>query len=356
MPARLKFDEKHYVPILKTKRGELTALNDLFPDDRTRLTPLFELHPKTMENPVPGGTPKNVPAPVAQVAEQVCVAIAKTKTARYPMFLDTAWYDGKTRIGDPDAVAALFQEARNVGLRAIPVVRSSYDGPMLRQIRNEIARDRGGCLFRIRAFEFHVAPPDFGAMLAALDVKQPDVHLLIDYGSAAMQLKEDLALIPNISRWRTLTSASGAFPESLVNLQRLTWHDIPREDWTSWKTGLASDLPRKPTFSDYACRFTGRPPTGGRAGVNLRYAVKNKWLVQTSGLVSEGRSPDMIKICADLVKHPLFCKALHCAGDAQYASRVPPNRRPGSPEQWVQWSVNHHLTFVVGELARHAGS
>ena len=33
----------HYVPILKGKRGELTALARLLPDVRSRMKPLFEL-------------------------------------------------------------------------------------------------------------------------------------------------------------------------------------------------------------------------------------------------------------------------------------------------------------------------
>jgi hypothetical protein len=93
--------------------------------------------PKTIKNPNRTGTPKNIPVPVAELAKSVCVAIAKTKMAQYPMFLDTAWYDGKTKVGDPGALAVLFRKARSAGLLAIPVVRSTYDHHMLHQLRKE---------------------------------------------------------------------------------------------------------------------------------------------------------------------------------------------------------------------------
>ena len=39
----MKFDEKHYVPVLKLKRGEKSALSLLSSKVRARITPLFEI-------------------------------------------------------------------------------------------------------------------------------------------------------------------------------------------------------------------------------------------------------------------------------------------------------------------------
>jgi hypothetical protein len=38
------FDRKHYVPILRWKRGEQIALRELFHADRSAMTPMVESH------------------------------------------------------------------------------------------------------------------------------------------------------------------------------------------------------------------------------------------------------------------------------------------------------------------------
>jgi len=42
---KIEMERASYVPILLTKRGELSALGDLTPKTKSMLTPLFVVHP-----------------------------------------------------------------------------------------------------------------------------------------------------------------------------------------------------------------------------------------------------------------------------------------------------------------------
>jgi Beta protein len=356
MASGIAFDHKHYVPILKTKRGELDALDSLTPAQWNALTPLLELHTSTMQNPLPDARPKKVPVPVGRQTKKVCAAIGKTGVAKKPFFLDTVWFDGKSMTGDPSVVASLFSDARRANLQAIPVIRTTYSQEMLQQLQTEIARDGRGCLLRVRPLEFYKSPrPSITALLAFLGQSPANVHFMLDYGSANMQLADDLPLVPNLSRWRTLIAAAGSFPASLSNFPPLQWRSVPRQDWETWKNGINTpSLLRLATFADYTCRFPGRSPDGGMAGVNLRYATDTEWVVQVGGLVKDGSSPNMVRIFGRLMSHPACCNSSHCAGDAEYHSRVPPSTNWGNATQWVQWSVNHHLVSVTNALTSFA--
>lgn len=43
------FDYKHYVPIVRWKAGERTALRELYDDDKAGLTPLIEIPADNIE-------------------------------------------------------------------------------------------------------------------------------------------------------------------------------------------------------------------------------------------------------------------------------------------------------------------
>jgi hypothetical protein len=327
------FNHLHYVPILKTKAGERWALSHLSLDLAKHATPLMEFH-----------THKTTPISI-HVAE-TCEALGAAWGVERPIFLDTHWLHGES--GNPAVIQASFDSAREQ-VKAIPVVRMSYEESCRDELASVIEQDGRGLLLRIRVSDLN-HPDRIDTILSDLSTTARDGHLMIDYRGQQMNLESDIPRVPHLEEWRTITVASGVFPRSLADYSLNEWHSFSRLDWTSWKSGIESNLKRKPAFADYATRDPGAPAGGGLPRVSLRYARKTKWLVRQDGRVADGASPQMKQVCASLVATKEFDGPSYSAGDSAIALAALPESGPGNAGQWVMWGINHHLVLTLREI------
>lgn len=335
----MRFDHKHYVPILKTKAGERWALSHLAPGLRSDFTPLMELHPHDELG-------------VGAHAADICEAL-EAIWSDAPFFLDTVWFHSET--GNPAVIDAVFSAARAHSLSAIPVVRLTYGRTTLQQIRAEIDEDDRGYLLRLTPDEI-ADTHRIDAVLGDLELPASEVHLMLDYRGRAMNLLTHVPTVPHLEDWRTFTSASGSFPRSLATLPLNAWQQLPRHDWTTWESAVAGGgLARLPAYGDYTTRDYGEPAAGGRPSVNLRYTTDNHWLVQVGGKVAAGAAPDFKRFCQQLISRPEYTGQAFSAGDQELYSRAQLGTSSGGSQSWVQWSINHHLTFVNQQIQTHAG-
>ena len=128
----LKFDYKHYVPILKTKAGERWAVDHLSSKVAKGITPLFEIHRHKT---------KDDSSHIGDMCENISSIWSRS------CFLDTKWLE--TPSGDATNIASAFNCAREQGIRAIPVVRVTYDSDALDVIAEIMGEDKRGCLIRV---------------------------------------------------------------------------------------------------------------------------------------------------------------------------------------------------------------
>jgi hypothetical protein len=336
------FNHKDYVPILKTKAGEAWALANVPPADRVHVTPLLELHPhKTKAN--------------GQHAREMCEQFADAWGSD-PVFLDTAWLHRSGPVAG--AIADTFTAARTTSLQPIPVVRLTYDAPAVVQVRAAVEEDGRGCMLRVTQDDLDApqAVARIDALLDALGLAPSHVHLLLDYENSRMQLRGDVPRVPHLNDWLTFTAASGVFQASLVTLTQGTWHRLSRRDWVSWEVDVVgAGLPRRPAYGDYSTRAPGRPADFGDPVVNMRYTAATEWLVRIGGKHKQGAAPDIKPICASLVTQPEYVGRLFSEGDAKIDDTARPGTPTGAPQQWVQWSVSHHVAFVNSQIQTHAG-
>ena len=57
-----------------------------------------------------------------------------------------------------------------------------------------------------------------------------------------------------------------------------------------------------------------------------------------------------------LVGRPEYCGENFSAGDQYIKQMSAQTKRTGSPETWIRAGINHHLTFVVRQIARLFGT
>lgn len=332
------FDHKHYVPILKTKAGERLAVAGLKTRTKTKITPLFEFH-------------KHKKLDVAAHVVEICDCLASTWGTDSPLFLDTIWLHGKA--GDPEIISNVFDAARDAQLQAVPVVRPDFDRESRSAVQRIIRKDGRGYLLRVTRKESKDVP-SIDALLSSIGLLRRAVHLMIDYKGTAMDLAADLPAISGLNQWKTLIAASGVFPRTLTSLTQGRWHQVPRNDWTSWLNAVIDrHLPRRPSYADYTIRDPAAPADFGSPSVNLRYAKSPYWLVSIGGKVKAGRSSQMHQVCRSLMNRTEYDGPDFSDGDLAIADTAAEILGPGNATQWLQWCINHHIEFTVQDMRNH---
>jgi len=367
------FNTNHYVPILRWKAGERVALREVRAEDRKRITPLIEIPKKIFEEKnsdrdlTDGRESLFEKIAVQPDPEQVLFKAAKAVLEAWqysPFFLDLWHIDGHIPQiqGKKHPLTSIAEECRKLKLSLIPVTglhrRHEYQSASL-----QVAADdgRGAC---IRVTADDVLQPTFSTALLSqikrLALKISDVHLLLDaqdFDSNKPDLEALLKRIPKLDDWRTLTVASGGFPEDLGKLERGR-NKIDRHDWLAWKQLVLNPngLSRKPAFSDYTIQF-GRyqePPDFSNPTASIRYTLSDQWLVMKGEPLRNEDGPKFAQYPASatlLRESKEYYGPEFSYGDKYISTINIDGPLTGTPTTWLQAGINHHLTVVSRQIA-----
>lgn len=353
--AGLGFDHKHYIFVAKVKRGEVWALNHLKTPTKSSVTPLFEMWPpkKIVKKP-------NVPKSLTEHTEHALL-IVKEEWGDLPVFLDTR-YILDAGLPSSQAAAQVFQVARSLAIQCVPVTSLRFSPAYQTAIRNVIQEDKRGVMLRIDTTDLvgsNLLKGYIDGLLAVLGVNPDSVDVLIDLAYRPNQMEvqslgeSGLKMIPYINQWRTVTLASGCFPDSISTWPYDSWIPVDRSDWLGWNVVAANrreSTERVPSYGDYGVRCGGAPQEIPNApDPNLRY-TSHKGIIVRRGNNSAG---SMKAICRDLVQNrPEFEGVNFSQGDSEIAVKAatPGSSTNGTAEQWIEWSTNHHIEKVVSEI------
>jgi Beta protein len=352
------FDHKHYVPILRWKEAERLALRELQEEIRSRVTPLVQLVPESIR------TGKRTPT-VEHALQRIAGDMRQCwGTSR--LLVDLLRLDPLLRVeADTHPLVYLARHAGAISSFIVPVTglnRGAAYQAAVRQVAT--AHGKGACL---RLFgrdlvssSLHV---DVERLLSQIRVGPEEVDLILDLEchDATYPAFDRLAsLLPNLRHWRSLTVASGAFPPDLTQWKTPGAYPVPRLDWLAWlgEIQLTENMIRKPAFSDYAIYHpTYRPPAGfPNFTASIRYTSDDEWIVMRGeGVHNEGGAgfaqwpANATLLCG----RPEFqrCGARFSAGDNYIAQEAGNYAHPGNASTWLQAGFNHHITFVVRQVA-----
>jgi hypothetical protein len=356
------FKHRHYVPILKCKSAELGALRLLLPEDKQQMTPLLELSPNLI-------LLKNKKDWIARdlfkkVAEQIAACWGFT-----PIFIDIELIEALLPLPQGKNPISLFAEvARTFLLRVIPVTGINRSPEYQTAVEKIVAIERRGVCVRLK--EDDVRNPLLGKqlkqLLAKFKISEKQVDILVDLkviGDTSMKLAEICNRIPSLSLWRTFTLACGAFPKDLSKLEKNQEHELSRSDWLYWNGQLKEGavLPRRPSYGDYAiqCPLYSPPPDNSNPSASIRYTSESYWLIMRGeGLYNEGGAGyDQYWAEANLLsKRKEFCGAGFSKGDKYIYKIGQQTKEKGTPQTWLRAGLNHHLTFVIRQIANSFGS
>ncbi|MDN5918648.1 MAG: beta family protein [Pseudonocardia sp.] len=335
-----------YVPVLKGKPAELTALTLIQPATRSRVLPLVEF--------VPGPDPEDVKRTVDRTIKGL------KKISGFRLMLDTGLLDPSVDVAaGRNALGYAVESARGVGIPAVPVVRLGDDERSIRAARDSDATSGTGVAVRL-SFEDLDDDPDVIAtsitgLLDRLGLDRPDADIVLDVGAvdseraAARLVRDVIGELDAVDKWRTLIVTAGAFPADLSAVSPWEVGALPRRDALLWDHIRRRRTTRLPLFGDYAVAHpllsTG---TQFRAAPQLRYTVSDRWLA-IKGKVNDPRGHDQFyEICEMVTGHPEFAGAALGTADTRIAT--PRARDPGNATTWRALGTAHHLDLVVQRL------
>lgn len=266
-------------------------------------------------------------------------------------------------------IETIFEDARNEGCRAIPVVGLFDNRRSLEATASVISADQRGVALRLTLDDFEVTnlAADIRRILNILGVKYAETDLIVDEGALRFQKTKTfvrmmltlLEMIPVLDRWRTFTIGGTNYPPTIGGLA--TPFDIfPRQEWITYR-GLVNRLgsrSRKPTFGDYAVTHPDPIELDMRIVkpyAKLRYTIDDQWHIGKGATVRRLGFRQYRRLCRDLMTQPYFDGPGYSAGDKYIADCEAGIVSTGNFSTWVWVSTNRHVTKVVNDLATFHG-
>ena len=345
----MTFSSRHYVPILKVKRGEKGALANISPTLKQNVVPLLEIVAR-----------KQAP----DVDRHLTTSfrdLASSLQGYTRCFLDAREIapDGAS------AAAEVFSRASAQGIQFTPVTGISRTADVVPAIAFSHGRGIGIRLTRDE-FESHRLPLELNSFLVAKGLLPDSVDLIVDLGSieklitaGAIALAQAfLAVVPTQRQWRTLTVTASSFPKSMGIVARNSSKKVERSEWLAWRRGLFNrrgTLDRLPSFSDCGIQHPegveGFDPKTMQVSASIRYASGDDWLLvkgeSTRGNKARLQFPQLARSLVYGLHQNDFAGQQHCVGCKMAKDSADGSSGLGSAEVWRRIGTIHHLTTVV---------
>lgn len=357
------FTSKHYIPILKWKRAEQTALKLLEKKHRKTITPLIQV---VMPKQTPIDTLESITSrfksKVSDIPKTVCAVWGNE-----PIFLDVSLvFTTKLRTESLLSIARLGQR---LGGRIIPVIYLSDDYPLKEAALAVAKENNSGLCLRLTCSDLdqiEKSGKDISELLSRHSLNESQIDLIVDVkevetGDGKYEKYFELAQrLPNLLKWRTFTYAAGSFPENLSKCNFDEENIIPRVEWKSWKENTQNKrLKRRPSFGDYTIQYPIYKESTQfyHPTTSIKYALDEAWLI----LKGKKKQFDLYLANAQLLARDIrYCGQEFSFGDKYIADKGehfsvyiknPGIKGTGSTENWIMAGINHHLALAAYQIS-----
>jgi hypothetical protein len=353
-----------YMPILKGRAGELRALAEMKAPTSARLTPLIEVPLISDDSDSDDPASRGVKGDIGKFAAD----IKRRWSSDHRVIVDAGNVPAfPNSIPTVDLINSLAQDDYTV----TATVRPSDDEWIIKSVAASIHEwslksaciRLGGDDLDDSDTPLHVA---IDKVLTWLGLTPVDVDLVLDFGPimneqamsfAARIARLVLGELPYEEKWKTLVSASGAFPPDLSSIQSGILSEIPRYDASMWCTLKERLRGRVPIFGDYGIAYPAQT-----AGIPFAPAPQLRFTAETKWLVMKGRQKDRLgakqffDICARIAEEAQVDPELSW-GDSYVHQAALAARgndasvKSGNAMIWRAVGTSHHLAYVANRLA-----
>ena len=352
---------RHYIPILKGKRGEFGALRHLTEEKKKLITPLIDvsrISSKSKEK-------TTIEAHLEKIAHYV-----RKDWGIMPILIDLTDIhpDMRTEAGE-HPLKYIFTVLRAVGAHAMPVTGLDRDRAYNEAVLSIVKEDnRGACIRVLMEDTDNITDLNIGlvSLLNDLKLDRKRTHLLIDLKDIQQQdlsrLESRMDKIINglhsVNDWHSFTLASSNFPESLASVKRNAIVEIDRRDYQLWRSFLKKhhNLKRLPSYGDYGVVhpvWVDIDLSIINPSAKIRYTLEDKWLVVKGHSLKTGAKYGQYhELAGRLIKESKYIGKSFSWGDDYITMCAGGAAKSGNLEMWIKVDTNHHITFVSDQISK----
>lgn len=340
-----------YVPILRWKRGERVALQNVSAAMRQGVVPQF-LVPASHYLGKEANASRAAVTPADKLAEEL-----EDVWGVAPFYLDASALPDNPNGHHP--LVDIAASARALGLRLIPSTPVNTATPAYLNAVNVVAAvDHRGAALQVDLAGMASAATWIGNW--QISINQTD--LIADFGDAVRTVYALGTTIVNAfqslhaaSSWRTVTVAGTSMPENFGGFAA-GLHTIPRTEILLWRQLAAAHLPFSVDYGDYTTVPTNTPPPGIKWGypINVRYTLDTDFLicrgVGTTGLGGVDMDQQLVGHARSIVAYPNRNPLVNCWADERINQIAASGAGQSNLEGWVQIGVNRHIEYTRSRL------
>jgi hypothetical protein len=338
-----------YIPIVRWKRGERTALTNLAAQYRQDVVPLIVLAQDQ---------PKGKTATKSKAAITPAEAFAHEVHAVWP---GQPFYLDASRVPPNQTgrhvLLDIAHACRTIGAQLIPATNLAASPAYDTAVQAVVQTDGRGVGLRAKlnevttAFQWtHAWPFTLGETDLIVDLADT-VSVVIGLGQSLDHAFQNLH---GAGQWRTVSVGGSSMPENFGGyLQGL--HTIQRVELQIWQQLTGLGLPYRIDFADYATVPTIPPPEGIAYGfpINARYTLPTEFLicrgVGTRGPAGVDMATQLIGHAQAIVNYP-HRNRIVCWSDDLIDQIAAGAASPGNLETWVSIGINRHVALTRSNL------
>jgi len=353
-----------YVPSLRWRQGEYQALHRLSKEVKDRVVPFITVPPIEFDFEE-GREKKSIYDHVQPFASRY-----EGKWGQRPAWITLDASIVSQGMADGQSVFTyVFDELRARNSNAIPAVPLSSDSDVIKAVATIVERDGKGAAISLQLVDLMKPKPDerLARLVSELGVNLSDVDIAVDLGAPNFEPYEDfsrvlstaLERIGDLNVFRNLVVIGTAIPERLSGYAK--WGDEEvRHDWLFYEalTKQLSTGTRQPNYGDYTVvhpSFTVMDMRKIKPSGKVVYTGPHKWAIHKGGAFRDDPA-QMHDHCSAILASGTFYGPTYSFGDDFIAECAARRKGPSNLTMWKQVAINHHITVVVRQLAKHGAS
>lgn len=351
--------ERFYLPILKAKGGEFTALVKLNFSIKSWVFPLFEITQVEYDNET------NSKAPTLEKhLDSLCKKIKKCWPYDHS-FIDIGLVKDEN-LNNESPFEYIYRSLDQDKIYPMPIIRIDLPITAINGLKN-ISRNYSIRNIGIRITIEDIDSPNFEndlmLLLGNINFTPDKCHLIFDLMDSNFSETENfsdsivgiLERFPGLSEWRTFTLAGGAFP--ITGKLKEGFHEVVRGDWKLFKAVSLKmrqlDIIRPINYGDYSMIAPGHfiyDPVTMQTSANIRYTHNDVWLVVKGKSLKITGYDQYFTQSAEIVSSNYYHGENYSEGDKHLYNCSIRNTKTGNAQVWKWVGNNHHITKVVNDL------